>query len=109
MSNHKGSQIGAHVLSIVLCLRIATVNKIVFKTIFNFRDCVTGNCVRLMTGHKSSVTTVVFSYDGRFLATGECDYHVLVWDIAHGHLLGDFAHHSAMVTSLCFSRCRYVM
>ena len=72
----------------------------------DFRDCVTGNCVRLMTGHKSSVSTVIFSHDGRFLVTGGCDNHVLIWDIAHGHLLGDFAHHTGMVTSLSFSRCR---
>ena len=61
--------------------------------------------LRLMTGHKSSVTTVIFSYDGRFLGSGGCDNHVLLWDIAHGHLLGDFTHHTAMVTNLCFSRC----
>ena len=58
-----------------------------------------------MTGHKSSVTTVIFSYDGRFLGSGGYDNHVLLWDIAHGHLLGDFTHHTAMVTNLCFSRC----
>ena len=78
----------------------------IFHGFSMFRDCVTGNCVRLMTGHKSSVSTVVFSHDGRFLVTGGCDNHVLIWDIAHGHLLGDFAHHTAMVSSLCFSRCR---
>jgi WD40 repeat protein len=45
---------------------------------------VTGNCVRLMTGHKSPVTTIVFSYDGRFLASGGCDNRVLVpiWRIS---------------------------
>ena len=27
-----------------------------------------------------------------------------VWDIAHGHLVGDFSHHTCLVTSLSFSR-----
>ena len=29
---------------------------------------------------------------------------VPVWDIAHGHLVGDFSHHTSLVTSLSFSR-----
>ena len=62
-----------------------------------------------MTGHKGPVSTVNFSYDGRFLASGGCDHRVLLWDIAHGHLLGDFSHHSAMITSLVFSRDNNVL
>ena len=27
-----------------------------------------------------------------------------MWDIAHGHLVGDFSHHKSLVTSLSFSR-----
>lgn len=30
-------------------------------------DCVTGSCVRLMTGHKAAVSCMAFSLDGRFL------------------------------------------
>ena len=71
-------------------------------------DCLNGNCVRLMTGHKDAVSAVAFSNDGRFLASGGSgpdDHRVLLWDIAHGHLLGDFgATHRGMITSLIFSR-----
>jgi transcription initiation factor TFIID subunit 5 len=28
----------------------------------------------------------------------------LVWDIAHGHLVGDFSRHTGLITSLSFSR-----
>ena len=31
-------------------------------------------------------------------------HFVPVWDIAHGHLVGDFSHHTSLVTSLSFSR-----
>ena len=32
------------------------------------------------------------------------DLFFLVWDIAHGHLVGDFSRHTGLITSLCFSR-----
>ena len=32
-------------------------------------DCVTGKCVRLMTGHKAAVSCLCFSLDGRFLVS----------------------------------------
>ncbi len=47
--------------------------------------------------------------DGRFLASGGSDSRVLLWDIAHGHLLADFSLHDNTVTSLCFSRDNTVL
>ena len=67
-------------------------------------DCVTVNCVRLMTGHKSAVLCLAFSPDGRFLASGSSDRRVLVWDIAYGHLLAELSHHKSIISGLAFSR-----
>merc|ERR1719410_536826 len=67
-------------------------------------DTVTGNCVRLMTGHKSTVLVISFSPDGRFIASGSSDRRVLVWDIAYGHLLAELSHHNNIISSLAFSR-----
>ena len=67
-------------------------------------DCVTGHCVRLMTGHKSTVLCLSFSPDGRFVASGSSDRRVLVWDIAYGHLLAELSHHNNIISGLAFSR-----
>lgn len=90
-------------------------------------DCVTGSQVRLMTGHKvsrafvaneptrefnqlyqflhqGSVTVLCFAIDGRFLASAGTDNNILVWDMAHGHLLAVFSAHTERVETLAFSR-----
>ena len=67
-------------------------------------DCVTGNCVRLMTGHKGTVSALSFSIDGRFLASGGADKKVLVWDLAHGNLLANLPGHTMTISDLVFSR-----
>ena len=67
-------------------------------------DCISGNYVRLMTGHKAPIYTLAFAMCGRFLASGSADNRVLIWDLAHGHLIAQFCGHTETVHSLCFSR-----
>lgn len=57
-----------------------------------------------MTGHKATIYTLAFSVCGRYLASGAADNRVLIWDLAHGHLIASFANHTATIHSLCFSR-----
>lgn len=68
-------------------------------------DCVTGNYVRLMTGHKSPIHVLAFSVCGRYLASAGSDCKVLVWDLAHGHLVAELCAHDKSIHSLTFSRC----
>lgn len=67
-------------------------------------DCVTGNQVRLMTGHKGPINALAFSMEGRFLASAGADCRVLIWDLAHGHLVAALPNHTATVYCLSFSR-----
>lgn len=68
-------------------------------------DCVTGNHVRLMTGHKSPIYALAFSVCGRYLSSAGSDCKVLIWDLAHGHLVAELGAHTKPIHSLTFSRC----
>jgi len=62
-----------------------------------------------MTGHKGSIQVLVFSTDGRFLASSATDSKVIVWDMANGGLLSLLTLHKEPVTTICFSREGTVM
>ena len=53
---------------------------------------------------KGTVSALCFSIDGRFIASGGADKKVLIWDLAHGHLLAELTGHVMTVCSLAFSR-----
>ena len=57
-----------------------------------------------MTGHKAPIYSLAFSIDGRFLASAGADCRVLVWDLAHGHLVAALPNHTATIYCLSFSR-----
>lgn len=44
----------------------------------------TGDEVRNFTGHYDRINTVVFSKDGRYLATGGIDKNIMIWDPSQG-------------------------
>jgi len=67
-------------------------------------DCVSGSCVRLMTGHKATVQSLCFSTDGRFLVSSGSDLKINIWDLSNGGLLTCLHNHKATVYSLSFSR-----
>jgi len=50
------------------------------------------------------VDTLLFSNDGRFLATSGTDSKVLVWDISNGGLLSALTLHTGPVFTMAFSR-----
>jgi len=54
-------------------------------------------------GHSSSVWSVVFSPDGKTLASGSSDNTIKLWDMATGKLLKTLAGHSSSVWSVVFS------
>ncbi len=68
-------------------------------------DCLNGQCVRYMTGHKGSISALAFENSGRFLASAGADKRILIWDIASGHLVADlFGGHHHTIYTLSFNR-----
>lgn len=53
---------------------------------------------------QAPIYALAFSVDGRFLASAGADTRVLLWDLAHGHLLAELASHTAPIHTLAFSR-----
>src|SRR5207253_5009099 len=57
-----------------------------------------------LQGHTSNVNTVVFSRDGKILASGSSDNTVRLWDVASRQPLGaPLTGHTATVESVSFS------
>ncbi|MCS6923577.1 MAG: caspase family protein [Fimbriimonadales bacterium] len=59
--------------------------------------------VHTPTGHTSKVTSVAFSPDGRYLASGSADNTVRLWRVADGTLVRTLTGHKNEVTSVAFS------
>ncbi|TDL18729.1 tricorn protease domain 2-containing protein [Rickenella mellea] len=56
-------------------------------------------------GHTESVTSVVFSQDGKRVVSGSEDKTILVWDVATGNAVaGPYRRHTSYVQSVAFSQ-----
>ncbi|MHA2246987.1 MAG: WD40 domain-containing protein [Candidatus Hodarchaeales archaeon] len=56
-----------------------------------------------LSGHLGSVNSVTFSCDGKFLASGDVDSTIKVWDLSDGSLWKNFTIHQESVNSIAFS------
>src|SRR5207302_1784441 len=59
--------------------------------------------IRTLKWTTKSVNSLVFSPDGKFLATASSDRRVMVWDVATGKKLLDLGGHLGSVNSVAFS------
>ena len=57
----------------------------------------------MLKGHGKGVTQVVFSRDGRLLASSSSDNTIRIWDVAGRRELRTFTGHTANIDSLDFS------
>jgi len=56
-----------------------------------------------LTGHRSGVTAVAFSPDGKFVASGSRDNTVCLWDVESGAAVRTLTGHTGRVSSVAFS------
>jgi WD40 repeat protein len=66
-------------------------------------DLSTGEMVREFQGHTDSITDVVFSPNGKLIASSSEDHKVIIWDVDAGDKVATLEEHSATVNSVAFS------
>lgn len=66
-------------------------------------DVATGTQIGVLTGHGKGVTGVVFSRDGRLLASSSSDNSIRIWDVGSRRELRTLRGHTANIESLDFS------
>ena len=66
-------------------------------------DAITGTRKAVLSGHSSAVNCVIFSSDGRSLASGGNDNTVKLWDIQTGGIVKTFHGHTGPVGSVSIS------
>ena len=66
-------------------------------------DLATKTKPRALAGHDGPVRSLVYSHDGKRLATGGADRNVQVWDATTGRLEASYQGHSKDVTCIRFS------
>lgn len=62
-----------------------------------------GDVIQNFTGHTNAVTSVLFSKDGSWIASGSWDYNVKIWDVSSGNEIKSFENHTFIVSSISLS------
>ena len=66
-------------------------------------NAATGELVKKLAGHTSSINCLVWSADGKLLATASSDSSAILWDVTSGKPRHTFKGHTAAVSSVCLS------
>lgn len=81
-------------------------NRIIHQASFALNKC---NLIWTLLYPQSPIYALSFSIEGRFLVSGGADCRLLLWDLAHGHLLAELLGHTATIYSLAFSRDGHIL
>jgi len=72
-------------------------------------DVSDGITLKIQSGHSEMVTSVDFSFDGRFMVTGSVDGTTVLWDANSGAEIRKFTQHTGSVNSARFAPNSYLV
>jgi WD40 repeat protein len=61
-----------------------------------------GQSLGNFSGHSANISSIAFSIDGKFLATGSADKTVKIWQVSTGKVLHTFQGHTKRVNSISY-------
>jgi WD40 repeat protein/serine/threonine protein kinase len=63
----------------------------------------TGDMLITLEGHQEAITSLSFSPDGKFLASGGLDYAVRIWEVQSGRVKHTLRGHRSLINDVAFS------
>jgi WD40 repeat protein len=76
--------------------------KVLGGNVLKIRSAISGECLKILTGHSDEITCVTVSSDSKWIASGSKDKTIKIWDIVSGQCQYSLVGHSNKIECISF-------